>query len=426
VLFRSCPYNLFCEQLSGSAFTKSRHENLRSWQYRIRPSVIHEPYVKIEKGLLKGDFSDSAVDPNQMRWSPLPFPEVPTDFVEGLTTYAGIGDPMLKCGFAIHYYVANKSMDNKCFSSSDGDFLIVAQAGALFIRSEFGNLEVRPREIGVIPRGVKFSVDVSGPVRGYISEIFEGHFKLPDLGPIGANGLANPRDFLAPVAAFVDIEGPHVVVNKFGGELFSANLQHCPYDVVAWHGNYYPYKYNLDLFCTMNSVCFDHPDPSIYTVLTCPSAEPGTAVCDFVIFPPRWMVMEHSFRPPYFHRNTMTEFMGLIDGEYDAKAGGFVSGGASLHSCMSAHGPDAATFDKASNATLTPHYFCGGLAFMFETKYILRVTPNAQRSEQRQQDYFRCWQGMPKPFTPDCADPYTSVLSDVNSAKIPAPLSARK
>lgn len=282
--------------------------------------------------------------------------------------------------------------------NADGDFLIVPQTGALTVRTEFGVMRVAPREICVVQRGMRFSVAVDGPSRGYICEVFEKHFVLPDLGPIGANGLANPRDFLTPVAAFEDRAAQYTVINKFGGDLFRCTMNHSPFNVVGWHGNYAPYKYDLNRFCTMNSVSFDHPDPSIYTVLTCPTDEHGVAVADFVIFPPRWMVMEKTFRPPYYHRNTMSEYMGMVDGVYDAKAGGFVAGGSSLHSCMTPHGPDATTFSKASEAPLKPHKFDGGMAFMFETTYLLKLTQEALTGPQRQTDYWRCWQDLGNNF----------------------------
>lgn len=262
-----------------------------------------------------------------------------------------------------------------------------------------GNLEVRASEICVIPRGIRFQVSVDGPSRGYVLEIFGGHFQLPDLGPIGSNGLANPRDFLYPVASYEDTDEEWDIINKFGGKFFRALSLHSPFNVVAWHGNYSPYKYDLNKFNTMNSVSYDHPDPSIYTVLTCPTDTPGVALADFVIFPPRWMVMEKSFRPPYFHRNCMTEFMGMIWGKYDAKVG-FQPGGASLHSIMTPHGPDAETFIKASEAELGPEKFEAGLAFMFESTLFLRLTPQALEAPYRDVNYQECWQRLPRVFNP--------------------------
>jgi homogentisate 1,2-dioxygenase len=321
----------------------------------------------------------------------------------------------MKSGLAIHMYAANKSMGDKSFQNSDGDFLIVPQEGTLTIWTEFGIMKVQQNEICVVQRGMHFSVGVEGPSRGYVLEIFASHFTLPELGPIGSNGLANPRDFMTPVAAYEDKESPFLVVNKFCGELFQCEQRHSPFNVVAWHGNYVPYKYDLNKFCCINSVTFDHPDPSIYTVLTCQSDTPGVAVADFVIFPPRWMTMEHTFRPPWYHRNTMTEFMGMIWGEYDAKAQGklgasekptkgFFAGGASLHSCTTPHGPDAKTFEGASSADLVPVKFDKGMAFMFETTYMLKLTDHALNAPEREKDYWKCWSDLPKKFNPDKRD----------------------
>jgi homogentisate 1,2-dioxygenase len=271
--------------------------------------------------------------------------------------------------------------------------------GRLLLRTEMGILDIAPGEIAVIQRGIKFRVELpDGAARGYLCENYSALLRLPDLGPIGANGLANPRDFETPVAAYEDRAGRFQVLAKFEGGLWQADIDHSPLDVVAWHGNYAPYKYNLDRFNCINTVSFDHPDPSIYTVLTSPSETPGTANVDFVIFPPRWMVAEHTFRPPWFHRNYMSEFMGLIRGEYDAKAEGFVPGGASLHNCMAGHGPDSATFEKASTAELKPVYLSGTLAFMFETRFVCRPTKWALESAQLDEQYFEVWQGLSKKF----------------------------
>jgi homogentisate 1,2-dioxygenase len=305
----------------------------------------------------------------------------------------------MQSGVAIHIYVANKSMVDRAFYDADGELLIVPQLGNLLVHTEFGNIDLKPGEICVIQRGIKFSVELlEKQARGYICENYGGMFRLPDLGPIGANGLANARDFQTPHAAFEDRDMDFRVAAKFLGKLWEAQYDHSPLNVVAWHGNYAPYKYDLAHFNCINSVSFDHPDPSIYTVLTAPSEIPGTANCDFVIFPPRWMVAEHTFRPPWFHRNFMNEFMGLIFGEYDAKAEGFVPGGASLHNCMSGHGPDADTYAKASTADLKPQKLSDTLAFMFETRFICRPTKYAMDTAELQHDYFECWQGLKKNF----------------------------
>jgi homogentisate 1,2-dioxygenase len=394
------PYGLYNEQMSGTPFTAPRTANRRSWLYRIRPSVMHKPFQPADRRMLRSTpFDEVQTPPNQMRWDPIAIPADPTDFVEGLITFAGNGDLSAHAGVAIHLYAANRSMKRRVFYNADGEMLVVPQEGSLIFHTEFGQIGVAPGEICVIQRGVKFRVELlEQAARGYICENYGALFRLPDLGPIGANGLANPRDFQTPVAAYEDADEPHRIVSKFQGQLWEAETDHSPLDVVAWHGNYVPYKYDLSKFNCINSVTFDHPDPSIYTVLTSPSEVPGTANCDFVIFPPRWMVAEHTFRPPWFHRNFMNEFMGLIFGKYDAKEEGFVPGGASLHNCMSGHGPDADTFAKASTADLKPQFLGDTLAFMFETRFICRPTKYALDNAGLQHDYFECWQGLKKNF----------------------------
>ena len=397
------PLGLYTEQLSGTPFTAPRSQNRRTWTYRIRPSVTHRPYEEIPSRLIRsGPFTEIPTPPNQLRWDPLPIPEEPTDFVDGIVTLGGNGDPAMQTGVAIHLYAANRSMNDHFFYSADGEFLVVPQQGTLRLHTELGVLETAPGEICVIPRGIKFRVELAdGQARGYLCENYGQTFRLPDLGPIGANGLANARDFQAPTAAFENLDGEFHITAKFLGRLWSAQIDHSPLDVVAWHGNYAPYKYDLARFNCINTVSFDHPDPSIYTVLSSPSATPGTANCDFAIFPPRWLVSEHSFRPPWFHRNFMNEFMGLIVGAYDAKAEGFLPGGASLHNCMAGHGPDAETFERASSAELKPQYLDNTLAFMFETQLVVRPTEFAMHTRILQHEYFECWQGLRKHFQAD-------------------------
>ena len=386
-------FGLYAEQVSGSAFTAPRADNLRSWQYRLRPSAEHSAYRPLAVGRLRtAPNRELPTPPDRLRWDPLPMVDHPTDFVDGLVTIATNGDASLQRGVGVHVYVANRSM-TRCFYNADGELLIVPQEGGLVLKTEFGILDVQPGEIAVIPRGVKFRVEVEGAVRGYLCENYGAPMRLPDLGPIGANGLANPRDFLAPVAWFEDVAKPTDIVAKFGSRLWSVSVPGSPLNVVAWHGNYFPYKYDLALFNAINSVSFDHCDPSIFTVLTSPSETAGTANVDFVIFPPRWMVAEHTFRPPWFHRNLMSEYMGLIHGTYDAKAEGFLPGGASLHNCFSAHGPDQATFARASAEALAPVYQGKTLAFMFESRYVLEPTAFALDTPALQRDYDAAWSG---------------------------------
>ena len=386
-------HGLYAEQVSGSAFTAPRADNLRSWQYRLRPSAEHTPYREIGLGRIRtGPNREVPATPDRLRWNPLPAPEGSCDFVEGLQTIATNGDASLQRGVAVHLYVANRSM-TRVFYNADGELLIVPQEGALTLKTEFGILDIQPGEIAVVPRGVKLRVECVGTVRGYVCENYGAPLRLPELGPIGANGLANARDFLAPVAWFEEHPGTSEIIAKFAGHMWSTTVPGSPLNVVAWHGNYYPYKYNLTLFNAINSVSFDHCDPSIFTVLTSPSETAGTANVDFVIFPPRWMVAEHTFRPPWFHRNLMSEYMGLIHGVYDAKAEGFLPGGGSLHNCFSAHGPDQATFAKASNEALAPVYQGRTLAFMFESRYVFEPTAFAMNTPALQRDYDAAWNG---------------------------------
>jgi homogentisate 1,2-dioxygenase len=397
-----CPYGLYAEQLSGTAFTAPRHENRRSWLYRIRPSAMHGEFALLEHSRFHNAFGDGPVSPEQMRWNPLPTPSAPTDFLDGLFTMAGNGGPEAGNGIGVHVYAANRSMDGRFFYDADAELLIVPQQGRLKIRTEFGVLEVEPQEIALVPRGVRFAVDLpDGEASGYVCENFGAHLRLPDLGPIGSNGLASPRDFVAPHAAYEDVEGPFELVAKFQGHLWRAAIGHSPLDVVAWHGSHVPFKYDLRRFNTIGSISFDHPDPSIFLVLTSPSDTLGVGNMDFVIFPPRILAMEDTFRPPWFHRNVASEFMGLIAGAYDAKAEGFVPGGASLHNSFTGHGPDADTFEKASTAdTSKPHYIRDTMAFMFESRQVLRPTAQAAAAAHRQREYVACWQGLKKHFDP--------------------------
>ena len=388
------PRGLYPEVLSGSAFTAPRHENLSSWLYRLRPSAMHGPFKQLGQGLLRsGPFDEVEASPNRLRWDPLPVPAKPTDFIDGLFTIAGSGDAAAQSGIAVHVYRANRPTKNRYFYSADGELMFVPQQGAILLATELGRLEVAPGEVAVVPRGIKFRLEGDGAVRGYLCENYGAPFRLPELGPIGSQGLAQKRDFLAPVAAYEDKAAKCQIVAKFHGGLWGAACSHSPLDVVAWHGNYTPYKYDLARFMAINTVSFDHPDPSIFTVLTSPSGQPGVANCDFVIFPPRWMVAEHTFRPPWFHRNVMSELMGLVRGVYDAKAEGFLPGGVSIHNCMSAHGPDVASYDKASKAVLKPHKIEDTLAFMWESRYVFRPTKAALAAKELQKNYDRVWDG---------------------------------
>jgi homogentisate 1,2-dioxygenase len=396
------PYGLYAEQVSGTAFTAPRSHNHRSWLYRIRPAAMHKPFVAMDLPGFHNRFDEVDANPNQLRWDPLPIPSAPTDFIDGMQTMAGNGGAAAQSGIGILVYAANRSMQGRYFYNADGELLIVPQQGRLVLATELGVIEIEPQQIAVIPRGIRFRVDLpDGDSRGYVVENFGAALRLPDLGPIGSNGLANPRDFETPVASYEDLVGDFELVAKFQGKLWSASIGHSPLDVVAWHGNHAPYRYDLRRFNTIGSISYDHPDPSIFTVLTSASDTPGTANLDFVIFPPRWLCAESTFRPPWFHRNIASEFMGLIHGAYDAKAGGFVPGGGSLHNCMTGHGPDAASFEKASLADVSqPDHIIDTMAFMFETRAVIHPTRQALESPQLQQNYFECWQGLRKHFDP--------------------------
>jgi homogentisate 1,2-dioxygenase len=401
------PLGLYAEQLSGTAFTQPRGANRRTWAYRILPSAKHPPFRRIDNGNLRGTpFDELDPDPNRLRWDPLPLPaqDEPRDFIDGLFTVAGNGDSKTRCGLAVHLYAANRSMTDRYLVDSDGELLFVPELGAVVLHTELGPLRVSPGEIAVVPRGIRFRVELPDAeagytaARGYLCENFGAAFTLPERGPIGANGLANERDFLSPHAAFEERGHAVQVVNKFGGNLWAADYDHSPLDVVAWHGSYVPYKYDTANFMVIGTISFDHPDPSIFTVLTSPTDTPGLANCDFVIFAPRWLVGENTFRPPWFHRNVMSEYMGLVTGEYDAKAEGFTPGGGSLHNTFASHGPDADTYARASTAELRPQKLDGTLAFMFESRWTILPTAQAMDAGFRQRGYDSVWSGLSRNF----------------------------
>jgi homogentisate 1,2-dioxygenase len=392
-------FGLYAEQLSGTAFTTPRHENRRSWLYRMRPTADHPPYTRYKgANLFAPGTVDEPLPPNRLRWDPPKDLPQGTDFIDGMVTMLANRDPGDLEGVAVHLYRASKSMTKRVFVDADGEMLLIPQQGALRVVTELGILELQPGWVGLVPRGIKFRVEVDGESRGYVAENHGLPFRLPELGPIGANGLANARDFETPIAWFEDKDEPTEVIQKSLGSLWTTTLDHSPLDVVAWHGNCAPWRYELAKFNTINSVSFDHPDPSIFTVLTSPSNVPGRANADFVIFPPRWMVAEETFRPPWFHRNVMSEAMGLIHGAYDAKAEGFSPGGLSLHNLMSGHGPDVESWKKASEAELKPHKIEGTMAFMVETCWPYRPTRFAL--DRAQPDYDEAWQGFPKAKLP--------------------------
>jgi len=396
---------LYAELLSGSAFTAPRADNRRTWLYRRQPSVVTGAHERCEQPLWQsGAGAEAPVPPDPLRWHPftLPADGGTRDFVDGLVTVCRNGDPDAQAGIAIHMVLANRSMARRALVNADGEMLIVPQQGRLVVTTELGVLEARPGLIVLVPRGMAFKVALpDGECRAYVCENHGAPFRLPELGPIGSNGLANPRDFVAPSAAFESEPGPYEIVRRFGGHSWRCTQPGTPFNVVAWHGNLVPVLYDTVHFNTIGSISFDHPDPSIFTVLTSPSDTPGVANCDFVIFPPRWLVAEDTFRPPWYHRNVMSEFMGLVLGQYDAKPEGFKPGGASLHNAMVPHGPDAEAFERASAAELQPHKLADTLAFMFESRYRLRPTAWAMQPGRLDTAYAACWAALADRFDPD-------------------------
>lgn len=398
---QQCPMGLYAEQLSGTAFTCPRLVNHKSWLYRLRPSVNHShdyrPYQQVN--WVSPDHNTCITPPTQFRWQPMPIPSEPTDFIDGLYTMVTNGSCANHQGGSVSHYAINTDMTDRFFYNADADMLFVPQIGALLLKTELGHLKVEPNQIAIVPRGIRFQVALlDKSARGYVCETFGMPFQLPDRGPIGANGLAEEHHFEYPIAAYEQRDGAFVQIVKFMGRLWQCPMQHSPLDIVAWRGNYAPYRFDLKHFNPVWSVGWDHSDPSIFTVLTSPSARLGTANIDFVIFPARWMVVEHTFRPPYYHRNIMSEYMGMIRGEYDAKPNGFIPGGASLHNCMSAHGPDSDSFNKASNEDLQPYKYDDTLALMFESSLFWQTTEYALNTDLLEPDYLHCWQNLPMHF----------------------------
>ena len=396
------PMGLYIEELNGTAFTAPRGVSRSTWTYRIRPSAMHKPFKARDPRLIRsGPFNEVPPSPNQLRWRAIPIPKDPTDFVDGIVTIGGNGDPAAQSGAAIHLYAANLSMRDRFFYNADGELLIVPQSGPIVCIQNSGSSMRHRGMSALIPRGIKFRVELpDGPARGFICENYGQHLRLPDLGPIGTFGLANARDFQAPAAGFEDREGAFGLIAKFGGGLWEAEIDHSPLDIVAWRGNYLPFRYDLYKFQCINTVTFDHPDPSIYCVLASPTSVPGTSNMEFGCFPPRWTVAEHTFRPPPFHRNVASEFLGLIAGKYIGKGDDFGPGSASLHNCMSGHGPDAEAYERGRTAELKPQFLDDTLVFLFETQLPIRPTRFALETDLLERDYYTHWQGLKKNFGP--------------------------
>ena len=399
---QKCNYGLYAEQLSGTAFTAPRGQNERTWCYRIRPSVQHTGrFEKIDVSHWKTapHVLPDVISLGQYRWDPMPVSDAPTTWITGMRTVTTAGDVNIQVGMASHIYLVTQSMVDEYFYSADSELLVVPQQGRLRFCTELGVIDVEPKEIAILPRGLVYRVEVlDGPCRGFVCENYGQKFDLPSRGPIGANCMANPRDFKCPVAAFEDRETRSRVVIKWCGQFHETWIGHSPLDIVAWHGNYCAYKYDLRTYSPVGAILFDHPDPSIFTVLTAPSGQEGTANIDFVLFRERWLVAEHSFRPPWYHKNIMSELMGNIYGIYDAKPKGFVPGGMSLHNCMLPHGPDRTAFENASNGVLAPHKLEETMSFMFETRFPQHLTEFAAKVAPLQDDYIDCWDNMDKKF----------------------------
>ena len=397
---QKCDYGLYAEQLSGTAFTK--HPPERTWCYRIRPSVKHSTrYAKIEMPHWKTApcINHDVISLGQYRWGPIEVSDMPLTWVTGMRTITTAGDVNTQIGMATHVYLVTESMVDDYFYSADSELLVVPQQGRIRFYTELGIIDLEPKEIAVIPRGLVYRVElIDGPARGFVCENYGEKFELPARGPIGANCLANPRDFKAPIAAFEDHEVPSTVTIKWCGQFHVTEIAQSPLDVVAWHGNYAPYKYDLRTYCPVGAVLFDHPDPSIFTVLTAPSGSPGTANIDFVLFRERWMVAEDTFRPPWYHKNIMSELMGNIYGVYDAKPEGFVPGGISLHNMMLPHGPDRDAFEGASNRDLKAEKLKNTMSFMFETRFPQHLTHFAVSEAPLQENYVDCWTTLKKHF----------------------------
>ncbi|GJE85537.1 homogentisate 1,2-dioxygenase [Phanerochaete sordida] len=386
-------YDLYTEGMNGCPFTAPRAQNQHNWLYRIRPSVAHQGITKSAKQnpYLVAEFSlndpKQSVSPERVAWRPdsVPANERVT-FVHGIKSMAGNGSPLLREGVVLHTYACNASMERQAFVNSDGDFLLVPVAGRLDIQTELGRMMVFPGEVAVVQRGLKWKVSVpDGKAMGYIQEIFGMHYELPELGPLGASGLANPRDFEHPVAHFDVDQSDWEVLYKLGGQLWSCAQDHTPFDVVAWHGNYVPYKYDLDAFISCGSLSRDHMDPSVWTVLTARSKTPGVALADVIFAGERWDVAEKTFRPPYFHRNTATEIIGLISGDFGFERD-FAPGALSLETGFGAHGMESDAYDAASDMELKPTKILQGTRMvLFETSMLMCLTEHALKTSRRKE-----------------------------------------
>ncbi|KAH9884385.1 homogentisate 1,2-dioxygenase [Xylariomycetidae sp. FL2044] len=424
-----CKYDLISEQLNGTPFISPRATLLHAWFYRIHPSVKHRPLKRLPKNEdLEAVFSplnpDVEFTPQDLGWDKFPHPKGADavdmiDFIDGLKTIGGHGDPTLKEGLAVHMYMANTSMPNRAFCNNDGDMLIIPQEGRLDIQTEFGRLMVRPGELVVVQAGMRFTVGLpDGPSRGYIQEIFGSHYELPELGPVGSNGMAQPRDFEIPVASFdVDLS-PWTVVVKLAGALFAYEQDHTPYDVVGWHGNYAPYKYAMEKFISSATVDRDQSDPSIYCVLTARSKIPGVSLSDFLVFTPKWCSTRNTFRPPYYHRNVATEIMGMPYGTWHGSATMLEPGGLTYEPSYMPHGESYERWKEATGADLQPARVGeGAMAFMMHISGHVSLTQYAlQRCTTLQPIQADMWQDFKGGFL----DNWDQIQTDLAAAGLPS------
>lgn len=393
------PLGLVSELVSGTAFVAPRALNRRSYLFRIRPSTNAHPLLPVS--FPNFQTPPLAVDPQPgaMRWSTLNDKIAGKDFLDGLLTHCGNGSPRTQNGMAVHIYNASEPMTGRAFVNSDGEMLIIPQTGKLVITTELGIMDIQPGELALIPKGMKMKVDpVSGPAYGFMCENYGLPFVLPDLGLIGSHGLANAIDFETPVAAFEDNEEPTELIQKFCGSFWETKLEYSVFDVVAWRGNWAPCKYDMMKFNTMGSISYDHPDPSIFCALTSSSDAVAGGNVDFMILPPRWIVAEHSFRPPGFHRNSVSEFLALVKGAHESRSSNFPPGSISLHNCWTPHGPDTETLEQARTAELQPQRVDDALVFMLETRFPLEMSSAAFESDKRQRDCTNGWAGFTKRF----------------------------
>jgi homogentisate 1,2-dioxygenase len=404
---RRCPYDLVPELINGTPFTVRNVDNSKMWTYRIHASFSQTAFHPLPNARFATPLGD--VEPNRSRWAPhpIPAPSTPTDFVDGLVTLGGAGDVLSGPGFAIHVYAANADMLDRCFSNADGDLLVIPQEGALDVRTELGWLSVPIGSILFVPRGLKFAIGLPENVgRGWVLEVFGTKLRLPERGLVGSNGLAEARHFRAPHASYEDRECPDGFqhVTKTGGRLFEATHTFSPFDVVAWYGNHAPFVYDLMHFAPVASVRFDHQDPSIFTVLTAPLDDHGRAVADFVFFPPRWEVIEHSFRPPFAHRNAASE-VNMVVRTPKPYSTGYEPGCTFLSPLLTAHGVGTKTYDAILDL---PHDHVDppqripdeSLWAMVESALPFRTTAWARDTELLDATFLSAFEGMKKRFDP--------------------------